>query len=129
SPVPRLIVAGIAGANGHVLLARVDLNLGLFEPLLGVGALDGVDFHFVPLPAGDVYRPVNVVEFDASVRCKHVGLMELFGQRSTMFGSVCPQSENEQCADGPENCAQPGGKITSAVHDFLRFKALDEATS
>jgi hypothetical protein len=44
-----------------------------------------------------------------------------------MIGSVGPECENEQCADGSKNGARPGGKLALAVHILPPFYRLDAA--
>ena len=63
-----------------MVLARIDFDARLVQPLLRVGILHGIHLDFIPVPGGDVNRAIDVVEFHAAVGSERVGLMEFFGE-------------------------------------------------
>src|SRR5580692_10628535 len=96
-------------ANRDMILAGIDLNLRLIQPLFLVGKFNRVDFHFVPIPGGYVNVPVNVVEFDAARGSQRVGLMKFLCDLTAVFRSVRSQGKREQCTNRSQNYSQPGG--------------------
>ena len=110
------VMIRIFRANGNVVLAIADVDPGLVQFLLGIGILDGVDLNFVAVPCGNVDVAVDVVQFDAPIGCDAIGLVKLFGERSTMIGGMRRLRERKECAKGSQGSSQPSGRSMMPVH-------------
>src|SRR5580704_9853714 len=116
SPVESQIVVSILGANGKIILARVDIDARLGEAVFRLSILHCVYLDFILIPDGNVNRAVDVVQLHPAIRTDVVGLMKLLGEVAAMIRSVGCERENDQCADGTQNGSGPGFELTSAVH-------------
>jgi hypothetical protein len=71
-----VIVPGIFGLNGKPVGAGIDLDVSFFQPLPAAGIFYGFDFDFIPIPSGDAYVAIDIVELDAPIRTESIGLMK-----------------------------------------------------
>src|SRR5580698_9954780 len=99
-----------------MFLARINFDARVVKPLLRIGVFNSIHFDFILVPCRDVNSAINVVEFHAAVGSKSVGLMEFLGKCAPVIGGVSSERENEQGADGSQNCTQPGGELALSVH-------------
>ena len=97
-----------------------DYDFGLREPLFGIGALNSIQLYFIPIPRRNVDRAVDIIQFNAAVGRKRIGVMKFLGQCSAI-GGMRSKCEHEQSANTSEGRAQPGSEIASAVHESLHF--------
>lgn len=56
----------------------MDLDLGLFQLLFGLGTFYGVDLYLILIPGGDVDGAVDVLKFNAAIRRQRIAMVKLF---------------------------------------------------